>query len=136
MNGYLLDSSTVIAYTKGKKEVVNFIDEIDNVEIASSYIVMCELAEGLERVNDRKSEEIIIGYLESLGKLYGIDAKTAMVFGKIRFDLKREGQIIEDLDILIASTCIANDLTLLTLNLRHFKRIEGLKVLEPVKYLN
>lgn len=136
MNGYLLDSSVVIAYVKGKREVVNFIDEINNIEISSSYIVMCELCEGLERVNDRKSEEVIIGYLESLGKLYGIDAKTAMAFGKVRSDLKKEGQIIEDMDILIASTCLAHDLTLLTLNLKHFKRIVGLKVVEPVKFTN
>lgn len=136
MNGYLLDSSAVIGYIKGNKEIVDYIDNINNVEISSSYIVMCELCEGLERVKDRKSEEVVIGYLESLGKLYGVDAKTAMIFGKIRSDLKRKGNVIEDMDILIASTCMANDLTLLTLNEKHFKRVEGLRVVLPVKYKN
>lgn len=43
-------------------------------------------------------------------------------------DLRRRGLLIEDADILIAATALAHDATLVTRNLKHFERIEGLKL--------
>jgi len=43
--------------------------------------------------------------------------------------LSIKGEIIEDLDILIAGICIANDCkTIITKNKRHFDMIDGLDV--------
>jgi len=35
---------------------------------------------------------------------------------------------VEDFDLMIASICLANDLTLITNKLKHFKNIPDLKV--------
>ena len=43
--------------------------------------------------------------------------------------LKQQGNLIEDGDIFIAAYCIINDLTLVTNNIRHFERINGLKLI-------
>ena len=42
--------------------------------------------------------------------------------------LKRENKMIDISDILIASTAMANDLPLATLNRDHFERIRGLRL--------
>jgi tRNA(fMet)-specific endonuclease VapC len=42
--------------------------------------------------------------------------------------LKRQGQIIGDADILIASTALVNELPLATNNLKHFERVMGLSI--------
>jgi len=42
--------------------------------------------------------------------------------------LHQQGNLIEDGDIFIAAFCIINDFTLVTNNIRHFKRIDGLKL--------
>ena len=42
--------------------------------------------------------------------------------------LKRNGILISDADILIASTAITHNLVLVTNNVEHFERIDGLKV--------
>lgn len=42
--------------------------------------------------------------------------------------LKKEGNLIEDADILMASTAIVKDLVLITNNLKHFKRVKDLKL--------
>jgi len=56
------------------------------------------------------------------------DVATAKVFGKIRARLEERGAILPDADIQIAATSIYHDLELVTGNLRHFSRIDGLKV--------
>ena len=49
-------------------------------------------------------------------------------FAEVRAFLRRRGEIISDFDILIGATALAHDLTLLTYNTRHFKRIPHLKL--------
>ena len=49
---------------------------------------------------------------------------AADIYGKSR----RAGTPIEDTDILIAAFCIVNGYTLVTNNLKHFDRIDGLQL--------
>lgn len=51
------------------------------------------------------------------------------LFGRERGRLRKKGELIGDFDLLIASTCLYHDLILLTNNIRHFERIENLKIL-------
>ena len=51
-----------------------------------------------------------------------------MIFGKVKADLKKKGEIVSDSDLFIASTTISQNLTLVTNNERHFRRIDGLKI--------
>ena len=44
---------------------------------------------------------------------------------------RRQGQLIPDLDLLIAATALHHDLTLLTRNIRHFNRIPELRLYQP-----
>jgi len=41
--------------------------------------------------------------------------------------LKKDGNLIEDADILMASIAIVEDLVLITNNINHFKRVKGLE---------
>lgn len=134
MNGYLIDSSVVIEYTKGNRVVIDLLDNVKN-DLCSSYIVMAELYEGIFR-SKNEVEKNIVGFMESLDKIYGLDKRTVKIFGEIRSDLKKKGQIIEDMDILIASTCLANNLALITLNVKHFNRIKDLEILNPTDLMN
>jgi predicted nucleic acid-binding protein len=53
-------------------------------------------------------------------------------FGIIRGSLSRQQrQQVGDLDLLIAATALAHDLTLVTRNLRDFQLITGLRLYEP-----
>ena len=49
-------------------------------------------------------------------------------FAEVRGRLRLEGQLITDMDLLIAATALANSLTLVTRNIRHFARIPGLEL--------
>ena len=52
-------------------------------------------------------------------------------FAEVRSYLRRRGQLISDFDILIGATALHHDLTLLTYNTCHFKRIPDLKLYPP-----
>ena len=43
-------------------------------------------------------------------------------------DLRRKGTPLEDADILVAGIALAKDAVLITRNLKHFRRIEGLRL--------
>ena len=55
---------------------------------------------------------------------------TAMKSAEIYNDLKSRNQVIEFRDIFIGATAILNHLPVLTLNRKHFERIDGIKIYE------
>jgi len=72
----------------------------------------------------RNLEEILLPAVN----IVGFDAKAAYVCGSLRARLEREGTSLALADLEIAAIAIANDLTLISGNLRHFERIRELKV--------
>lgn len=128
---YLIETSVIIDYIRGKREVVSLVDGLEG-ELSSSYVCLAELYEGIFRVQEKKrAERAVLEFFSSMSEIYSVDREIAESFGKIRVDLKNKGEVIEDLDILIAATCLAKGLTLVTSNPRHFKRIKNLDVLTP-----
>lgn len=53
---------------------------------------------------------------------------TLICAARIYADLRERGQLIEDSDIFIGATAFANNATLVTNNVEHLGRIEGLKI--------
>ena len=60
--------------------------------------------------------------------LVNFNAESAQLFGMIKADLKQQGNIILDADIMIAAIALTNGLTLVTNNLKHFIRIPNLNL--------
>ena len=56
------------------------------------------------------------------------DSRSAFIYGKIRAELEGKGEIISHTDIQIAFIALANDLTLITGNIKHFLRISELRI--------
>lgn len=129
MKSYLVDTSIIISYLQGKTDTVSLLNEIDG-ELTSSYMCMAELYEGVNRVkNKQEIEKAVLDFFKSLSELHTVDEKVAKQFGEIRAKLKIKGNVIEDIDIFIAATCLINDLTLITHNVKHFSRIHNLQIL-------
>ncbi len=68
--------------------------------------------------------------------IVGFDTKAAFECGRIRAELENQGRRLSLADLQIASIAMANELTLVTGNTKHFTRVDGLKVenwLHPLK---
>lgn len=132
MKKYFLETSVIINFLRGKQETIEMVKSLEG-ELVSSYVCLAELFEGVYRtpVDERnKVEKGVKDFFSGLGEIYGLDKEIAEKFGQIRAELKAKGKAIEDLDILVAATCLAYDLILVTGNLVHFKRIERLRLAE------
>lgn len=131
MQAYFLDTSIVIDCIRGKKEISRFVSDL-KANLYINYIVIAELSEGIYRVKDSKRMEAgIDAFINGVDGVLPINYNVSKLFGKIRADLKEKGHIIEDFDILIGATCIENNLPVITLNRKHFEKIEGLDVYTP-----
>ena len=49
------------------------------------------------------------------------------IAAKLYVQMRRKGQSVDDVNLMIAAFCIANNYTLVTNNTRHFERIDELK---------
>lgn len=56
------------------------------------------------------------------------DRPAAELYGRLRAQLEREGRRLSEPDLRIASIALARDFTLVTGNVRHFRRVPGLRV--------
>jgi len=65
------------------------------------------------------------------GKLSGNHTRgreVVEIFGIEKAKLERRGTPLDDLDLVLASCALAHNLTLVTNNVRHFRKIESLRV--------
>jgi len=136
MNSYFIDTSVVIDLIRGKRQVVDLIKNLDTY-LYTSYIVISELCEGIYQVdNPKELEDGIIDFMEGMFEITKLDYKISKKFGEIRAELRKRGMLIEDMDIMIAASCLSKNLILLTSNKKHFERIRGLEVMSPEDFEN
>ena len=93
------------------------------VEIVLSAIVLGEFAEGFETTGHP-----VIEHYRAAHRIIGVDDRVAMVYWRISGDLRSKGTPIGANDTWIAATALAHLAPLLTRNVDHFNRIEGLEV--------
>ena len=126
---YLVDTDWAIDHLTGVEKVKKKLEELASEGLALSIVSLAELYEGVfYSRNPEKSEKVLKEFLAGI-LILGIDEETCRIFAKERGRLGKKGEIIGDFDLLIASTCLHHNLTLLTNNLEHFKRIEKLKII-------
>ncbi|OEU64740.1 MAG: hypothetical protein BBJ57_10990 [Desulfobacterales bacterium PC51MH44] len=53
--------------------------------------------------------------------------ESSEYFGRIKADLESRGKLIDDFDIAIAAIAISHKCCVITANMDHFRRINGLK---------
>ncbi len=127
---YILDSDILIYFLKGEKEIIEKIISMPKDDLYITIINYTELLYGIYNSNKiTQNREKILPFLDNF-KILQFDKNSSEIFAKLKAKLKKQGNIIADMDLMIASITIANKATLFTNNLKHFKRIEELEILE------
>jgi tRNA(fMet)-specific endonuclease VapC len=108
---------------------IKWLMKVPREEQFTSAVVMGELYKGAYRSQacERHLTNIEQRILPCVTVL-PYDLGIAKVFGKIRARLEETGTILPDADLQIAATAIYHGLELVTGNLRHFRRINGLRL--------
>ena len=126
---YILDSDILIYFLKGKEDIVQKVISLPKNDLYITIINYTELLYGIYNSNKiSQNKEKILPFLENF-KTLQFDKKSSEVFAKLKAKLKKQGNIIADMDLMIASIAIANKAILFTNNIKHFERIKELKIL-------
>jgi tRNA(fMet)-specific endonuclease VapC len=92
-----------------------------------SAVVAAELWTGASKANEPEAQRRKVGAFIELFEIAPFDANAAIHYGEIRALLEKAGTPIGSLDQLIAAQALSLGATLLTANLREFRRVPGLK---------
>ena len=126
---YLLDTNMVSYWMRGDRSLMDKIRSHSPSDLSLSTITLAEILYGIEKSPVKKKErrtkiERICSQLE----INPFDEPAAEKYGLVRARLEREGLIISERDLQIASIAMANRLCIVTHNTKEFNRIKGLTV--------
>lgn len=125
---YLIDTDRVADYLNGRREAVDLLLTLAGEGITISLITYGEMYEGIYFGTDPRASEAGFRAFLRLADVLPLNRRIMQRFARIRGDLRRQGRIISDPDILIAATALHYDLTLVTRNVAHFQRVPGLTI--------
>jgi tRNA(fMet)-specific endonuclease VapC len=129
MNRALIDTDILTYFLKGDSDVVQnlniYLDYYDVLEI--NLITYYEILSGLLAKNALKQLTVFEDFI-SENIILPVTEKSIKISAEIYATLRKAGNSLDDVDLLIAGVAIENDMTLITNNVKHFSRIPGLKI--------
>ncbi len=130
MRGYLLDTNVLSELLRKRPApmVLERLKKVPSEELLTSVVCLTELRFGAARVaSGGKLWRRIANEVLPRVRALPFGEREAILAGNVLADLESRGERIGVEDVLIGTTALANGLTVVTRNLQHFLRIEGLK---------
>jgi tRNA(fMet)-specific endonuclease VapC len=125
---FILDTDTTIYWLKGDEVIEDRVIDVGLANVGVTILTCCELyygaykshriEENLEAIEKLKARVAVIHTSEGVDK----------TFGRIKADLEKQGKPLDDSDMLIASIVATEGCVLVTNNVDHFHRIQGLEI--------
>lgn len=131
---YLIDTDTLIDFAHGDGNAIRVVETIVSEGVALSVISLAEYLRGayVSRQGERERELLRQFQRLTQAPVFSVDEQIAEKYGEVQADLTKRGLKGNNFDVLIAATAMAHGLTLVTGNVKDFKKIEGLKVYHSV----
>ena len=125
---YMLDTNILIyAMRHPQDRLVDKLIDHAGEDICISTITLAELELGVLRSsNPLKNRQALLAVLSGIDILF-FDNVAAQEYAVVKDSRMKIGQLIEDMDILIGAHAKSLGYTLVTDNIKHLARIEGLK---------
>jgi tRNA(fMet)-specific endonuclease VapC len=126
---YLLDTNICIyIINKNPGSVVERIKQLKPSQVKISAISLGELEYGVSKSRNRERNRNALVNFVSGFDILPFDDRDAEVFGIIRAELERRGQVIGSYDMQIAAQAISHGIILVTNNTGEFERIKEIKI--------
>ena len=140
---YLLDTPTVSALSRPKPpaDLLSRL-RVHEDQCAIAPLVVSELRYGAQRHPDPLRRERLTAFVDSVVSstpVVSFDARAAEWLGVERARIDAAGEPVDLADLIIAATAAANQMVVVTANVRHFARLRvevedwTRPVLEPLK---
>ena len=126
---YMLDTNICIyLIKKHPASVMRHISQLSSDQLYISSITSSELFFGVyNSAFPQKNLNALLQFLLPVTVL-PYPPEASQEYGKIRADLKKRGQLIGPMDLLIATHAVYHGLVLVTNNTEEFSRVKKLKI--------
>ena len=128
MAGYIVvDTDVLIDFFTGRSPSAEVVERLLHGDrLALTSVALFGLACGVRTEDQLSDLELLVG----AARMVPLDAAASLRAGALYRVLRGKGELLETADLLIAGCCLAADLPLLTRNIKHFRRAEGLQLYE------
>lgn len=125
----LVDTDILSLFFRNNENVVfNFKAYLkEHNKINLSIITYYEILSGLKHRDASKQLDLFLKFAGQ-NSILPLTEKSTIVSADLYARLRKTGQMLDDIDILIAGVAIADNLIFVTRNKNHFDRIKELKI--------
>ena len=135
---FLLDTNVVSEWVRPQpdRNVISWLAEVDEDRVFISVISFAEIRRGVETLAaGRRHERLATWLAEELSvrfeeRILDIDRQVADTWGVLMARGQKIGMTLGSMDAFVAATAEAHGLTLVTRNVKDFRRL-GISVLDP-----
>ena len=127
MKKYLLDTNICAYFFNGKFNLTEKIDEVGFENCCVSEITIAELKYGIAKSTHKEKNIKVLETFQSKIDILPI-FPVLDIYANEKARLKTKGRMLDDFDLLIGTTAIFNNLTLVTKNVSDFDRLDGIVI--------
>lgn len=125
---YFLDTDTLIYFLKGHSSVVERVSQQSSSDLATTIINHSELLFGAyNSARTKENLDVVSGLLKTL-PIVPYCEESSIIFAEQKALLKKQGNILADLDLMIASIILKHQVILVTNKTRHFTKIKNIRL--------
>jgi predicted nucleic acid-binding protein len=125
---YLLDTDILIYSLKGHPTVKIHLERHRQAVLKISIVTLMELYYGAYKSQRVMSNLGKIKSIEDAIEIVPLGRESAEVFAMLKTNLEKSGTPLDYFDLILAACALVHDFVLVTNNLKHFERIEGLRL--------
>jgi tRNA(fMet)-specific endonuclease VapC len=126
---YLLDTNICIyIINKHPAKAIEKISSLNPFEIKISSITVAEMEYGVSKSENREMNNIALKRFLSSFEIINFDTKDAEIYGIIRAELERNGNIVGPYDMQLAAQALRWGYIFVTNNTKEFQSINTLKL--------
>jgi len=123
---YLIDTDILIYSLKDNKIVNSRFADNENIPKFISIITYGELLYGARKSMHPSRNTAVVYRLRDLFTIIPVDLPVIETFSELKAKNEKKGLVIDDFDLLTASTALSNNFTIVTNNEKHYGKIDGL----------
>jgi predicted nucleic acid-binding protein len=131
--GIIFDTSTLVGLERTSLSLEKLVKGRESEPFGISMISVSELLHAVQRADSEARRELRQAFVEKILEifpLYPFDLSASRVYARLWGQFIKKGVVVGSHDLMIASTCLSLGFSVLTAEIRDYRKIEGLRIEE------
>lgn len=131
--GIIFDTSILVGLERTSSSLEKLVKGREGEPFGISIISVSELLHAVHRADSearREQREAFVEKILEIFPLYPFDLNASRVYARLWSQFIKKGIVVGTHDLMIASTCLSLGFSVLTAEIRDYRKIEGLRIEE------